>query len=581
MSNSRFTPLRQWLPAISLLVLALAAMGLGFRNRFAQDDLPIILQNPAAQHPGLQVFSQPYWPPGWAPDLYRPFATLTLALEWHLGGKAEWPIHAWSLGLYLLLTLAFLTFARRLMPLPAAWLAAAIFAVHPVHVEAVAVGVNQGELMVALIALLMASSYLDGRQLPAFGTRRAVALVAALAVACFYKENAVVIPGLLLAAELTVLRAKAAPAEWRLLRPLYLGFALVIVAFLTLRSSVLGGFAGSFTAEGLMGLGVWGRIVTMLGVIPIWLRLLVWPEHLQADYSPQEIVGGTQFHADQWLGLGILTATIALAVACRKRAPEITYGVLWFAIAIFPVSNIAVATGIVLAERTLLLPSAGFLLVVGGAVAAILRRWHTIGAGYRRLALAGVAALLALGIWRSAARTTVWHDNDHLWARTVEDAPLSYRAHHARAQYYFNTGNYTLGERHAFRAIELYPNTFQVRAELGDRYRQLGMCEPAVEAYKAAMRLAPGRSDARASLLACLFWLGRYATARGQARIGRAWGADMDVFEQMMALADSAERAGAPPKSVRITLPARFGSGSGVKIGSPPTASSASVSTAR
>ena len=66
---------------------------------------------------------------------------------------------------------------------------------------------------------------------------------------------------------------------------------------------VLGGDTkGSFTAEALGGLGVGGRALTMLTVVPEWFRLFLWPAHLRADYSPQEIVAATQWGMDQTFG---------------------------------------------------------------------------------------------------------------------------------------------------------------------------------------------------------------------------------------------------------------------------------------
>lgn len=563
-------PMR-WLPPWALLLMVVASMGLGMGNQFVQDDVPIVVQNPAVANPTLGAFSEPYWPKGYSRDLYRPFATLTLALQWHLGGGAAWPVHAISIVLYGLLAFSIWGLARRMVTPAAAWLAAAWFAVHPVHVEAVAVGVNQSELMVALFAVLIVTGYIDGRQADSFGTRRAIGLAVALAVACFYKESAIVIPAILIAAELTVLRSRARPPQYRILRPYYLACILVVVAFMALRSRILGSLAGTFTAEGLSGLDLAGRTITMLGVVPDWLRLVAWPAHLQADYSPQEIVGTTSWGASEWLGLSIVLSAAVLAFSARRRAPAVTFGLLWFAIAISPVSNIAIPTGIVLAERTLLLPSAGVALALAGLVDLIAAHWSGVRLRVRQLALGTVGLLLGLGAVRSAERMTVWNNQDYLWERTVVDAPLSYRAHHARAQFFFVGGNYTLGERHALRAVELYPMAFQMRAELADRYREMGLCEPAAASYRVAIRIVPGRSDIRASLVACLLWLGRYSEARGVSRIGRAFEADDDVFVNYMALADSAEAVHAPAQSVRASLPPRFGVGMGVRIGKPRT----------
>jgi hypothetical protein len=530
-------------------------MGMSLGNQLAQDDVAIIARNPAVHLPGLDVFRMPYWTKGFSPDLYRPFATLSFGLQWLLGGGEAWPVHLTSLLLYCALTLAVWGLARRLMPALPAWVTAAVFAVHPMHVEAVATGVNQAELLVALILTLCTCSYIDGRREAAFGVRRAVGIALAFAMACLYKEHAVVLPGLLLAAELTVLSTARRPgADLRLLVLLYASLVLVTGAFLLLRTMILGNFAGSFTAEGLIGLGLGGRTVTMLGVVPIWLRLLVWPAHLQADYSPGEIVGTITMGAMQWTGLLIVLAAIGSAIALQRRIPAWSFGILWFAAAILPVANILIPTGIVLAERTLLLPSVG-LIVGGGGLVSAMTRGALLRPAARRGAIWLLTLVLTLGVLRSALRMQVWNSTDYLWLRTLEDAPLSYRAHHNVAQWLLQRGQRREAEMHYRRAIELYPRAFQTRFDLADQYRFDELCEPAIPLYEDGLAIAAGRSDARLSLIACLLWDGRYEYAKHQARIGRGWGVDDAYFVLALALADSAARSAAPAHTVRIPLP--------------------------
>ena len=96
-----------------------------------------------------------------------------------------------------------------------------------------------------------------------------------------------------------------------------------------------------------------GRTLTMLGVVPEWFRLLIWPHHLQADYSPQEILPAEHLSSPQLLGLVLLAIAVLLLVATWRRQPVVAFGVLWLGIGIGPVHNVLVPTGIVLAERTL------------------------------------------------------------------------------------------------------------------------------------------------------------------------------------------------------------------------------------
>src|SRR5262249_12606593 len=102
---------------------------------------------------------------------------------------------------------------------------------------------------------------------------------------------------------------------------------------------------------------------------PMWLRLLAWPAHLQIDYSPNEIVASTGLGPRELLGIAMIVAAIAVVYVARRRAPVVSFGLFWCGAALFPVSNI-VPTSIVLGERTLFLPSVGFLIAVCCAAAA-------------------------------------------------------------------------------------------------------------------------------------------------------------------------------------------------------------------
>jgi hypothetical protein len=169
----------------------------------------------------------------------------------------------------------------------------------------------------------------------------------------------------------------------------------------------------------------------MLQVVPTWLRLLAWPAHLQADYSPNEIVASVAFGIREAVGLLLVVVAATIAWFERRRAPVVTFGVAWTAIALFPVSNLAVATGVVVAERTLFLPSIGFIVAVVALAEQLAtglgRRWSSTP---RALATA-CTALVALGGARSMARELVWNNYQRLAAATARDAPRSLRVKQA------------------------------------------------------------------------------------------------------------------------------------------------------
>ena len=540
--------------------LALAASLSGIRNLYVQDDIAIIARNPLLHDlRGIgRIFTESYWPPPAIPSTYRPLSSLTFALQWVAGGGSPIAFRLASYLLYALTAALVFRLARVRLPLATAAGCAALFAVHPVHVEAVAVAVNQSELWVGLLCCLATTVYLQARAEGGPLTGKTQLLLAGLYLAaCLFKETGLVLPGLLLAAELFLVPATE-PLRTRISqgRQLLLMLTLVALASYWLRTAVLSGnLVGVHAAEGLLGLSMGQRALTMLAVVPHWVRLLFWPAHLRADYSPGVIVAQTAWGAAHWFGLVLLLATVVIAVAARRRAPVITFGIAWCAIALFPVHNVLVPTGIVLAERTLFLPSIGAMLAVGGAGALLLE-----GAPprTRRLLAAATGALLVLGMVRSIARHPVWQDTLTLWYRTAnEDAPRSFRAHAALAEQYFSVGQEHMGEQEYRLAIQFAPPMLTgLPIQLADRLRNRSFCYPAAQLYRRVVELEPENSRARVSLVACLVNLGQYREAIFHARMGISFDWARDRFQRAFATADSAQRVSAPPGTVRVSVAA-------------------------
>jgi hypothetical protein len=548
-----------WLPFAGVVFLALAASISGLGNRFAQDDFALILRNPPVHNlwSSWQFFGKPYWPAPFVPDLYRPLALLSFAVQWAAGGGSPLVFRLFSYLLYAVVCTQVLRLARIRLDFPPAFAAAALFAVHPVHVEAVAMAVNQGELWVALLGCLMVITYIKARRPGEPVTGRTELFLGGLfLIACFFKENALVLPGLLVAAELLLVRTED-PWRARLpqVRRLFLLLVLVAVSFYGIRTLVLrGDLVGSFTAEGLAYLTMGQRALTMLSVVPHWFRLLLWPAHLQGDYSPSEIVGQTAWGPAQTTGLLLLLLAGLTAVWAWRRAPVIAFGLVWCAVALFPVHNVLVPTGIVLAERTLFLPSVGIVLAIGGAGGLLLRRASAIPqAGMVGL----LGSLLILGVFRSTTRHPVWADQFTFWYHTANrDAPLSYRAHQAMAGIYWGVQLEGRAEREYRLAMALRPPwLMQVPVDYADRLRMKGFCHPAIPLYREALDEHPNYLNWRASLIACLLHVGQYKEARDLARIGVSYGLQVESWARIRQTADSALRAGAPPGSVKISLP--------------------------
>ena len=378
-------------------------------NRFALDDIYIVVLNPLVRAPSgmWRAFGASYWAGNLNTTVYRPLAVATYALDWMVGSPI-W-FHFVNVLWHVAATLLVAHLARRRAGDAAALIAGVLFAVHPLHVEAVANIVGRNELMAATFVLLAVFAALE--------YERPVLSAIAFAGGLLSKENAIVTPALIVFAWL--LGMKPLPARRRLV---WFGatWAIVVTAYFALRYVVFRQYGAGIVAvapvfNGASPLTVRLTAVAALGDVA---RLLLFPLHLRADYSPAERTAVTSFVDARFL-VGVLVVaawgTLLVLAWKRRRAPE-AYGLGWIAVAYAPVANLVFPIGVLIAERTLYLPSVGLALAVGGALRQLQGR-----------SLALTAALLfVLGGARSALRIPAWRDNAHAAAYLLDDAPQSY-----------------------------------------------------------------------------------------------------------------------------------------------------------
>lgn len=530
----------------SVISLALAASISGIINGFAFDDLHIIVEDNRTHSLAhwWQLFAQSYWPLEKGGDLYRPVTMLGFAVQWALGGGAPLVFHIVSIALYALVCAAFLGVLVELLPMAAAWLGAALFAVHPLHVEAVGNVVGQSELLAALFMFLALLVFLRSRRRGSVSIRDTSIIVLLYILGCLSKEHAIVLPLLLLSAEATVL-ATQAPLRARLaaIRPLILTLAAAGVAIVWLRIQVLGATAAASDESNALLLGQpFGiRAMSMLRVLLEWIRLFFWPARLSADYSPRAIDVVTGPSPEMLASAAILVGFTGLAWTARHRVPIATFAFLWVAIALVIPSNLVVPTGFAVAERTLFLASGGVMLGVAATVARLTP--SRVSGTARHLALGAVGVVLLLGLFRSGFRQRVWRDNETLFAQTVNDVPASYKAHMAYAALLFQHNRRSEAFEEIKIAHALFPKDLGVLEYAAQEYSRVEGCRQAIGLYGRVLAEDPRRSRSRVGLASCLIALHDHVDARKTIRQGLVIGESRRALEQLMAINDSAEAA--------------------------------------
>lgn len=526
---------RRRLTVASIALLALLATVTSIGHDFTYDDRGVVLDNPRVQSLSHlpHLWGETYWPPKYGGDGYRPFVVSMFALEWAAGQGAPWLFHAVNIVLALATALALYWCVGAVLPPLGAWIAAALFAVHPVHVEVTGNVVGQSELVVALCLCIAMGLYIRRRREGEIGWRTILAVTALYAIAIFTKEHAVVLPGLIVAAELTIIPGDSWRKRVRAARPLLLLLTAVTLANLYVRGLVqrdLTGFV-AYPIFRFLRMTAGDRIGTMMNEMPRIAQLLVFPLHLSADYSPNDVIIANGFDVSEIPGVFICIGTLALAVAFRRRAPVASFGLLWLIIAYLPVSNVILPAGFVTAERTLFLPSAGVVILVGHVAEYARTKWSARA----RVISAALLGMLMLGwLARSIDRQRVWKDNDTFFTALMRDAPNGYRAHFLYARHVGLKRRLSEMELEYRRAIRIFPYDAAMTLAVADAYTRAGLCKPAVTLFEWTYGVEPDAQDARYQYVYCLAKLGRWADVKknGLISLRYAWPRDSRLIRE-------------------------------------------------
>ncbi|GAC1688605.1 MAG: tetratricopeptide repeat protein [Gemmatimonadaceae bacterium] len=464
-----------WVAGIALVACATFANALA--NGFAVDDRGVILENPGAKTlaGAVQAFARPYWPDAHGAGQYRPLVSAHFALDWVVSSGRPWWFHAvnvaWHAAAAVMVTLV----AAMLVEPAAALAGGLIFAVHPVHVEAVANVVGRAECMAAFFVLAALLAHRRGHSVAA------LALLAALAS----KESGIVFIGLALAHD--VLLTPRPRTTLRERRPLYALYAAVVVVYAAALMTIFRHRPLVAIAPVWFGASVGERLLTMAGVVPEYGRLLLIPLRLSVDYHPRVIELATSLTPAAILGGLTLVCYLCAIVAAGRAAPRLAFALLVIPIAISPVANVFFPSGVALAERTLYLPSVGVALLVALGVERALhvRRYATV------VGVVAVAALLAARSW---SRTPVWHDNRTVVVTALAETPESYKVHQVAARVLSHTGNDDAAQREYAVASSLFgrdPGLYREAAEIAVRRVDSTL---AVALLDTALALLPGDS---------------------------------------------------------------------------------------
>lgn len=460
---------------ILIIALACAVYGNSLHGAFIWDDIPVIRDNPDIRSPAgaKDIFTKSLGAAyGLKGSFYRPLYVFTYSLNYLFSTLDVRAIHLTNIAVHILtaLTLFWLItvlFGDRTLSL----CTAIFFVVHPAHTEAVSYMAGRVDPLVTLFILLSLIWYVKIRQdkEKIFYILFSVSYAAAL----LCKENALILPALMLICRPTVPKQKT--GKWN-------AFTIVIVIsflYIAARLKILGEAPSQIQALA----SPLDRLPGFFAAIAEYIRILIAPIGLHMEY------GNPRFSfIDPRVISGLLLTGVLLffAVRNRKTRPIESLGILWFFIALVPVSNLY-PLPFFMAEHYLYLPSIGFFLLLASWCANF----------YKRKQHAVYAAIVAIGIAGSFGFLTVrqngyWADPIRFYERTLHFAPDSARIYNNLANCYRDIGQNEKARALYKKALEINPKRADVFYNLGIACHAVGRAEEAIDAYEKAARIDPG-----------------------------------------------------------------------------------------
>jgi tetratricopeptide (TPR) repeat protein len=467
-------------------------------NGFALDDVRLVESNPAivslAHLPRL--FVEPYWNvSGENYGLYRPLTIVSFAVNRALLGAGPFGFHLVNVLLHAAVAaLAWLCLRRAGTHYGTAFLGGLLFAVLPIHTEAVANVAGRAELLSALFVLGAWVAHRRANDAGAKAGRWQLGAAGLYLAAILSKESAVLAPVLFFADD--VLRGRdAAPRRGRLV----LEYAMVCAVMLGLRALALGvhqSAVGTIPLDNpAAAAGWWPRVLTAVWVQFKYALLCLAPRHLVSDYSFDAIPVARSLADPRVLaGVAFVAALFATAAWGWKCSRPVTLAVVVWTVFFLPSANLLFPTGTIMAERLAYLPSLGLCLAIGHFGAAFAAGREPPAAARVRLTI--VVALAAVAVSGFAARTWVrvpdWKSNLALALADVATMPRSAKLQAGAGMFLADAGQVTEAEEHLRRAVEIFPEYAQMHYNLGVLLARRGVRDEAEAHLRRAIELAPG-----------------------------------------------------------------------------------------
>ena len=430
---------------------------------------------------------------------WQPLTWLSYMWDVQIHGVNPGSFHVTNLVLHTLSSLLlFVVLRQATSALARSAFVAALFAVHPLHVESVAWIAERKDVLSTFFWMLTFCGYVWYTRRPSI--ERYLMTLLAFLLALMAKPMVVTLPFALLLFDywpLGRIQFDSPPPVRAGLRLVWEKAPFLLLAAVSAVVTVINQKQAG--ALDMVIVPFPGRFANALVSYAAYVRDLLWPAGLAAYYpyrqlNVTEVVVGALF----------LVAASAAVVVFGKGRPYLGFGWLWYLGTLLPVIGLIQAGDQSMADRFTYIPLIGLFVIVAWMVPELVGKWK-----YSRAALGGAAVCAIMSCMVvSKIQVQYWRDSLSLWARAADVTAGNARAHNHLGVALDDAGKTDEAIVHYHEALRLQPGLAEAHTNLGAALAEKGRTEEAIAQYREALRLKPSAADARNNLAAALDSLG-------------------------------------------------------------------------
>lgn len=500
-------------------------------NDFVYDDVPQVVGNPWIKE--LKYLPDILFSDVWGffgastTNYYRPAMYVIYMINYHIFGLTPWGFHLINVLFHAGVSVLVLIITSKLIRMEAdkpvlareespgrtrpqpdepmnsvPFMAALLFATHPVHTEAVTWVAGLPEVSFTFFCLLSYFLYIRSRENPNMREAPYVLSVLSFALGILSKETAITLLIIFVAHD----RVFGKPGEpFRAGVKRYLPYTLVTLGYFILRFYALGGFAPLKRHPELQ---MYENIVNILPLFAQYLGKLFFPINLTAFHIFHPLHSIMEMKAI--ISVAISAVILAIVILSWRKKGLILFGLLLFTVPLLPVLNVQWVGENAFTERYLYLPSFGFVMILAALLNQVAGRLFRDAT---RLSVVLFGALIVLYSAGTVARNSVWKNDASFFEDIIRKNPLSATPH-------IEFGNSLDYEGRLDEAIEQYRNAVRLEPlsvashhKLGVALFKKGRVDDAIEQYSIALQLKPDDSQTHNDLGIALAEKGLYNKA--------------------------------------------------------------------